>query len=992
MEVNFPKLEEQILKRWRREKTFEKSVSRRKNSPSFVFYDGPPTANGAPGFHHLLARAFKDVIPRYKTMRGFLVARRAGWDTHGLPVELQIEKKLGLNSKKDIEKYGIEKFNKQCRDSVWEFKKAWEDLTLRAGTWIDMKNPYITYETPYIETLWHIIKIWWQKGLLYKDYKVVPFCTRCGTALSSHELAQGYKTIKDLSVYVKFQVTSKEFLQRYNFPKDTYILAWTTTPWTLPGNVALAVGEDIQYSAVDVSEASRTISNKREVVILAKNILKKETVVTQPWTGLVDLKGKDLLNVQYKPLYDSLVKEPQRKHYIVSAGFVSTEDGTGVVHTAVMYGEDDYALGQEYNLPKRHTVTEEGKFNELVPQWKGKFVKDANFLIVADLKKEGLLFKEEWYEHEYPFCWRCSTPLLYYARESWFVNMQKVKTRLLSNNRKVNWIPPHLKEGRMGEWLKEVKDWAFSRERYWGTPLPIWECDECEEKEVIGSLKELFSKKLSSNPYKGLSLQAGKKEIDLHRPFIDKVKFPCVKCKAASKRGEPRPARRGTMIRVKEVVDVWYDSGAMPFAQNHWMGEKKPKEFPADYIVEAIDQTRGWFYTLLAVSTLLGFGPSFKNVISLGHILDEKGEKMSKSKGNTVDPWEMIEKYGVDSIRWYSYTLNHPWDPKLFAERDLQQTLRKFILILWNSLAFYETYSPKHPKLGLGAPKPSLGRNVLDKWIVSRLHTITFDVTKKMDEYDITGAARALELFVISDLSLWYIRRSRNRFQNPTSKKELTEAVLTLEYVLSQTSLLCAPFIPFISEAVFEKTNGKGSVHLKDWPRAEKKRQKVQLEKQMEKVRNIASKALALRAKKGFKVRQPLAALTIKEKLPKEILLLLQDELNVKKVIVNTQAKEDVELDTKLTPQLKEEGLVRELLRYIQGMRKDAGYKPNNRILLRYAGEASLKNLFSNHKETLVKIGGIAKLFEGDRPKQVFDVEKDVLLDGKKLWLGMRKI
>ena len=912
-------------------------------------------------------------------MRGFSVTRRAGWDTHGLPVELQIEKKLGLNSKKDIEKYGIEKFNKQCRNSVWEFKKAWEDLTKRAGTWIDMEHPYITYETPYIETLWHIIKIWWQKGLLYKDYKVVPFCTRCGTVLSSHELAQGYKTVKDLSVYVKFRVTSKEFLKKYNLPKDTYILAWTTTPWTLPGNVALAVGKDIQYIAVDVSEASRSISNKREVVILAKNILKKETVVQKLWKGLADLKGKDLLNVQYEPLYDSLVQEPQRKHYVVSAEFVSTEDGTGVIHTAVMYGEDDYVLGQEFNLPRRHTVTEEGRFNELVPQWKGKLVQDVKDLIVQDLKKRNLLFKDEWYEHEYPFCWRCSTPLLYYARESWFINMQKVKTKLLANNRKVNWIPTHLKEGRMGEWLKEVKDWAFSRERYWGTPLPIWECTKCEEKEVIGSVKELFSKKLSRNPYKE------KKEIDLHRPFIDKVEFPCVKCK------------KGTMKRIKDVVDVWYDSGAMPFAQNHWMGEKKPKEFPADYIVEAIDQTRGWFYTLLAVSTLLGFGPSFKNVISLGHILDEKGEKMSKSKGNIVDPWKMIEKYGVDSLRWYSYTLNHPWDPKLFSEKDLQQTLRKFILTLWNSLVFYETYTPK---LGLGAPKPSLGKNVLDRWIISRLNTVTLDMTKKMDDYDITGAARMLESFVIDDLSLWYIRRSRSRFQNPESKKELQDATSTLRYVLSQTSLLSSPFIPFLSEVVFEKSNGKGSVHLKDWPAFAKAaagkpkavKQNKKLEQEMEKVRSIASKGLALRARAGLKVRQPLAKLTIKEKLQKELLLLLQDELNVKEAVVNTKLEEDVQLDTKLTPALKEEGLMRELLRFVQSMRKDAGYKPSHRIRLRYTGDTAIKGLFLRHQAAIKKVGGIKELMEGDRPKQVFDVEREISLDGKKLWLGIRRL
>ncbi|MCH8244638.1 class I tRNA ligase family protein, partial [Patescibacteria group bacterium] len=659
-------------------------------------------------------------------------------------------------------------------------------------------------------------------------------------------------------------------------------------------------------------------------------------------------------------------------------------------HTAVAYGVEDFELGKKENLAMLHLVDEQGMFTKEAKPFAKKYVKDANPLIIADLKKRNLLLKEEWYEHEYPFCWRCSTPLLYYARETWFVNMQKVKKQLLANNRKINWMPGHLKEGRMGEWLKEVKDWAFSRERYWGTPLPIWECSACDEKEVIGSLKELFSKKLSKNPYKG------KKEIDLHRPYIDKVEFPCKRCKkAASKRGEPRSAGRGTMKRVKEVADVWFDSGAMPFAQNHWMGDKKPKEFPADYITEGVDQTRGWFYNLLSVSTLLGYGPAFKNVISLGHLLDEKGQKMSKSKGNVQNPWDMANKYGMDAVRWYFFSVNHPWDPKLFSERELQQTLRKFMLTLWNSLVFYETYNPKH---NLGIPKVHLSKNVLDQWIVSRLNTTTADMTKKMDEYDITGAARALESFVIDNVSLWYIRRSRSRFQNPKNKKELQDAVLTLGYVLSQVSLLSAPFIPFLSEVVFEKTRGKGSVHLQDWPfdQAQDKpkalKQNKKLEQEMEKVRSIASKGLALRAKAGLKVRQPLAKLTIKEKLQKELLLLLQDELNVKVVVVSSKLREDVQLDTKLTPQLREEGLVRELLRYIQDMRKNAGYKPRHRIRLRYTGNADIKNLVSRHKETLMNIGGIAELLEGDRPKQVFDVEREVSLDGKKLWLGIRKL
>ena len=951
MEVNFPKLEEQILKRWRREKTFIKSVARRKNSPRFVFYEGPPTANGKPGLHHVESRSFKDVVLRYKTMRGFFVPRRAGWDTHGLPVELAVEKQLGLKSKKDIEKYGIAKFNQECRKSVWKYKKEWEELTKRAGVWLDTDDAYITYETKYIETLWQIIKTWWQKGLLYKDYKVVPFCTRCGTSLSSHELAQGYKTVKDLSVYAKFTAKEKKL------PNKTFFLAWTTTPWTLPGNVALAVGKNIPYVLVKKDNEHYLIAKD-----LAEKVLLKYDIVKT-------FLGKDLVGMKYEPLFRFKDPEKGKKVWeVVAADFVSTKEGTGIVHTAVAYGAEDFELGKKENLAILHLVDEQGKFTKEAKLFAGKHVKDANPLIVADLKKRNLLFKEEWYEHEYPFCWRCSTPLLYYAKETWFINMQKVKKQLLANNRKINWMPGHLKEGRMGEWLKEVKDWAFSRERYWGTPLPIWECSTCDEKQVIGSLKELLSKKLTSNPYKG------KKEIDLHRPYVDKVEFPCKKCK-------------GTMKRVKEVADVWFDSGAMPFAQNHWMGEKNPKEFPADYIVEAIDQTRGWFYTLLAVSTLLGYGPAFKNVISLGHLLDAKGEKMSKSKGNVQDPWDMADKYGMDAVRWYFFSINHPWDPKLFSEKDLQQVLRKFMLTLWNSLVFYEIYNPKRD---LGVSKSRLSKNVLDQWIVSRLNTITADMTKKMDEYDITGAARTLESFVIDDISLWYIRRSRSRFQNPKNKKELKEAAGTLGYVLSQTSLLSAPFIPFLSEVVFEKTRGKESVHLQDWPKVLK--QNKNLEQEMEKVRSIASKGLALRAKAGFKVRQPLAKLTIKEKLQKELLGLLQDELNVKEVVVSPKLRGNVQLDTKLTPQLKEEGLVRELLRYIQDMRKNAGYKPRHRVRLRYTGSTDIKNLFSRHKETLVKIGGIAELLEGDRPKQVFDVEREVSLDGKKLWLGIRKL
>ena len=961
--MSFPKLEEQILKKWKREKTFEKSVERRKNSPRFVFYEGPPTANGRPGIHHVLSRSFKDIVLRYKTMRGFFVPRRAGWDTHGLPVELEVEKRLGLKSKKEIEKYGIARFNEECRKSVWKYQKEWEDLTERMGFWLDMANPYITYQTPYIETLWHIISLWFKKGLLYKDYKVVPYCSRCGTALSSHELAQGYKTVKDKSVYAKFQVKKAKI----KLPPKTYFLAWTTTPWTLPGNVALAVDPKVSYILA---------KKNNDHYICAKDLASR---VLGEYQEVKSFQGKSLVGTSYTPLFRFKVPEKGKKIWeVVPASFVSTEEGTGIVHTAVAYGAEDFELGKKENLAMLHLVNEQGKFVKEAKHFQGLFVKDADPLIIQDLKKRSLLFKEEMIEHEYPFCWRCSTPLLYYAKESWFVNMQKVKKQLVANNKRINWVPSHLKEGRMGEWLKEVKDWAFSRERYWGTPLPIWECDECEEKEVIGSVKELLSKKLLQNPYKG------KKDINLHRPYVDKVEFPCTKCLSA------QAGKKGIMRRVPDVVDVWYDSGAMPFAQNHWQGQKKPTEFPADYIVEAIDQTRGWFYTLLAVSTLLEYGPSYKNVISTGHVLDEKGEKMSKSKGNVVDPFEMMERYGIDAIRWYFYTLNHPWDPKLFTQRDLQLTLRKFILTLWNSHIFYETYRPTS---NMGIPTFDVGSNVLDKWIVSRLQGTTGEMTKELDSYDITGAARLLESFVIDDLSLWYIRRSRSRFQNPKSKQDFQQAMVTLGYVLKQTVILAAPFTPFVSETLQERRQkGAGSVHWEDWPRVQKKLFQKELEKQMKMVRNLASKGLALRAKAGLRVRQPLAKLTLKEKLGKELLLLLQEELNVKKIVIDPKVKHEVELDTKLTPALKEEGMVRELLRHIQGMRKDAGYKPRHRIRLRYTGNVAIKNLFPRNEAAIKKAGGITELLEGDRPKQVFDVEKNVAIEGKELWLGIRKL
>ncbi len=1022
MDVNFPKLEEEVLERWKKEKAFEKSVARRGPPASakasagkrFVFYEGPPTANGKPGIHHVLSRSFKDVILRYKTMRGFFVERRAGWDTHGLPVELQIEKKLGLKSKKDIEKYGIAQFNKECKQSVWEYKKEWESLTERMGFWIDLKHAYVTYETPYIETLWRIIQTFWQKGLLYKGHKVVPYCSRCGTPLSSHELAQGYKTVEDTSIYVKFKMRPGQKVRNWTIDNSTYILSWTTTPWTLPGNVALAVGGEISYVMVEFPDGDSSWGiAPGEKLILAESIYlsyanldDKDVRKLIFWNPYTDekreghptaksprsrkyLKREDLIGLRYEPLFDIKALQNAQSHKIYAVDFVTTTDGTGVVHTAVMYGEDDYNLGVKVGLPQHHTVGETGVFTNEVPEGLAGLpvrTKETDEKIFAYLKKNNTFFATQPYSHEYPFCWRCSTPLLYYAKDSWFVNMQKVKKELIANNKKINWVPAHLKEGRMGEWLREVKDWAFSRERYWGTPLPIWECKTCEHREVIGSVQEL-KERAHALPHN----ENG--EVDLHRPYVDGIVFPCSACKT------------GTVQRVKDVVDVWFDSGAMPFAQAHWPFHETrnmkhetqknvsrftlhaPREFPADYIVEGIDQTRGWFYTLLAVSTLLGFGAPYKNVISFSHVLDEKGEKMSKSKGNVVDPWEMIRKYGIDAVRWYFFTMNNPGDPKLFSEKDIQEVLRKFILMLWNSFVFYQTYSPSGSSRYKIQNTRYKIQHILDQWVLSRLDGVTKEITEKLDAYDVTGAGRSLENFVINDLSLWYIRRSRTRFQNPAGAQDFKEASATLSFVLLQTCKLAAPFIPFLSEHIHNALQAKGSVHWEDWPHFAqsatqgKPKQDRKLEAEMKLVRELVTKTLAERAKAGMKVRQPLSRLTIKgsgKKIRKDLLALLKDEVNVKEIVFDSHLTQDVKLNTKITAELKEEGLVREIVRTVQRLRKKAGYKPGQRVRLYYKGDDQLKTIVQKHQNHIQKIGALV-LTEGKCPKK-FNKEEDVMI------------
>jgi isoleucyl-tRNA synthetase len=1172
MRIEFPKLEEKILKFWRKNKIFEKSIENRKNKKDFVFYEGPPTANAPPGLHHVLSRVFKDIICRYRTMKGFRVERKAGWDTHGLPVELQIEKKLGFKNKGDIEKFGVAKFNKECKKSVWEYKKVWERLTERIGFWLDLKNPYITYDPEYIETLWFILKKIWEKGLLYQDFKVVAFCPRCQTPLSSHEVAQGYKKIKEPAIYVKFKVKNPKI---YNLEPNTSLLIWTTTPWTLPGNVAVAVNPEFDYLELKINN---------EFLILAKE---RKKALDFEGEIIKEMKGKELIGLKYESLFDFYKpKKEDRIWEVLEADFVTLEEGTGLVHIAPAFGEEDMELVKSQNARTKNqkfpiilNVDEEGKFKEEVEKFKGLFVKEADPLIIEDLKERGLLLKEEIYEHDYPFCWRCKTPLLYYAKKSWFIRVTKVKKDLIKNNRKINWIPSHIKKGRFGEWLKEVKDWALSRERYWGTPLPIWQCKKCKKIEVIGSIKELLSKKFSKNRYfllrhgeselqvkfkdriqiwekspkeypltekgkeqikklikklekekidlifssdflrtkqtaqiiaKALSIKIifdkrlrdinygdfcgrlkreyfekfpdtlekfeknskkpkkgenwfdvkkrmlnfiedverkyqgrnilivshgdplwilegilkGKKnedilrerikkgvikigelrkieykriplnnenlEIDLHRPYIDKVKFYCKECNSL-------------MERVPEVIDCWFDSGAMPFAQCHWPFSqnqkpktknqklKPPKLFPANYIAEGIDQTRGWFYTLLAISTLLGFGPSYKNVISLGHVLDEKGEKMSKSKGNVVDPWLIIEKYGADTARWYFFTINQPWDSKLFSEKDVKEILKKFILTLWNCYQFFETYVPKDLRKSIS--KTPIPKNLLDKWILSKLNKLVLEVIERLEKFDVTFAARTIENFVINDLSLWYIRRSRKRFQKPERRSELKEASHVLGFVLLTLSKLIAPFVPFLSEEIYQRIQNlnyktQRSVHLENWPKSDKELIDKSLERRMEKAREIVKLALAERAKVRIKIRQPLKKLTIKESSLKrfpELLELIKEEVNVKKVSFGKSFK----LDTKITPELKEEGILREIVRQIQQKRKEEGLKPRQKIIVFFEGEREIISVLEKYKERILKVGKIKKVIF--REPQKFDFEIKIKVDQKSISAFIKK-
>ena len=930
--LSLPEREKQILEYWEKNNIFKKSLEKVAPMGDFIFYEGPPTANGKPGIHHVEARAFKDLIPRYKTMKGFHVERKGGWDTHGLPVELEVEKQLGFTGKAQIEEFGIAPFNEKCKESVWIYLKDWQEFTKRIGYWVDLENPYITYKPEYVEALWGVIKKIWDRGLLYQDYRVTPHCPRCGTSLSSHELAQGYQDVKDLSVTAKFRVIGKE---------NEYLVAWTTTPWTLPSNVALAVGKDITYALVKSGE---------DLLWLAKDLAEK---IVLDGEILEERNGSELVGMKYEPLYpfvrnviaseakqspeiasSSSTPRNDRAWTVVLADFVTTTDGTGIVHTAVMYGADDFELGTKLGLPKHHLVKLNGTFVEGTDFLSGRLVTDEEVAIdiIKDLAHRGLLFKKEKYEHTYPHCWRCKSKLIYYAKDSWYIRMSSLREKLLEENEKISWEPSHIKDGRFGEWLREVKDWAFSRERYWGTPLPIWICEECGDKQCIGSFAEL-----------GVSA-----DFDPHRPYVDEVVLKCKKCGGSSR-------------RVKDVCDVWFDSGAMPYAAGHY-----PEQYPADYISEAIDQTRGWFYTLLAVSVALGLERPVKNIICLGHVLDAKGKKMSKSLGNIVKPMEMIEAYGADSVRWYMYTVNQPGESKRFDEKSLVEMQRAVFGILGNVASFYELYAVDSITQSLNHSTTS----VLDRWILARLHQTVQDVTEGLDAYRVTEPARLIGA-LIDDLSTWWLRRSRERFKEEGEDK--TVAIDVMRECLLTVAKLMAPFTPFFAEDLYLRLNSSGtSVHLESYPEADVKLIDNTVLTAMAQTRSIVSKCLESRANAGKNVRQVLASATVTlptGELGEEYVALIKDEVNVKVVEV-VKGDYSVSLDVTMTPALVREGTVREIIRRVNAMRKNAGLTIENRILVYVESvETEMVTAMQEHRETLVT-GTLASSLRttGDRP------------------------
>ncbi len=846
--MDFVEREKEILEYWKAHDVFHKCFSAREGAPVFTFFDGPPTANGRPHIGHVETRAIKDLIPRYKTMKGYQVYRKAGWDTHGLPVELEVEKLLGLDGKPQIEKYGIEPFIQKCKESVWKYKTEWEEMSERVGFWADMEDPYVTYDDNYVESVWWSLKQIADKGLLYKGHKVVPYCPRCGTALSSHEVAQGYKDVTEPSVYVRFRVLGEE---------NTYLLAWTTTPWTLPSNVALVVNEHEDYIYARKGE---------ETLILAKALADQ---VLEEYTEVRTVKGASLIGMEYEPLYPFAGKTREKGWYVVADDYVTLTDGTGIVHTAPAFGEDDARVGRENQLPFVQLVDTQGRFVDAVTPWKGMFVKDADPLIIEDLKQSGKLFKSQLYTHNYPFCWRCDTPLLYYARGGWFIRMTAVRDQLMANNRSVNWYPDNIKEGRMGNFLENVIDWALSRERYWGTPLPVWVCEDCGHTHVIGSRQEL--RELGNNVTE---------PVQMHRPYVDGITLTCPEC-------------GGVMRRTPEVLDCWYDSGSMPFAQWHYPFENKEifeKNFPAQFISEAVDQTRGWFYTLLAISTLLFGRAPFENCVVMGLVQDKDGVKMSKHIGNVIAPWDVLNRQGADAVRWYFYASAAPWLPCRFSHEAVSELQRKYMGTLWNTYAFFVLYAnidgfdPKaHP-----APEQL---PVMDRWVLSRLSSLVEEVDSDLENYRITEAARALSDFT-DELSNWYVRRCRDRFWGSGMTEDKRAAYNTLYTVLVTMAKLTAPFTPFMAEQIYLNLvrsvdeTAPESVHLCSFPEADRALQDKELEREMELLLRCVVLGRAARNSANLKIRQPLAAMYIKapSELNAEMRALLADELNVKDV------------------------------------------------------------------------------------------------------------
>jgi isoleucyl-tRNA synthetase len=871
--LNVTLLEENVLKFWKQAEIFKKSVEQRQGRPEYVFYEGPPTANGRPGVHHVLARAFKDMFPRYKIMRGYHVSRRGGWDTHGLPVEIEVEKQLGFNNKQQIEEYGIDKFNELCKKSVFTYIQDWERLTDRIAFWVDLEDAYVTYTNDYIESVWWILKNFWDKDLLYKGYKVVPYCPRCGTPLSDHEVALGYDEATDPSVFVRMPLVDQP---------EVSLLVWTTTPWTLPGNVAVAAHSDVEYVIVE-----RTKDDGKEKLILAKSLVQKvfgeEKVLI-----LETLKGRKLNGVKYQPLFTFLPPD-KPAHYVVLGDFVTTEDGTGLVHMAPAFGAEDMDMAREHNLPILMTVLPDGTFIPEVKPWRGLFVKDADPFIIEDLDARGLLFKSEAYTHTYPFCWRCHTPLLYYARDSWYIRTSAYRDQLVALNNTIDWVPGHTREGRFGNWLANNIDWALSRERYWGTPLPVWECESCKHREGIGSVAELSAKA-------GRDLS----DLDLHRPYVDQVHWDCPECGA-------------TMTRVPDLIDVWFDSGSMPVAQWHFPFENKEKfeeQFPADYICEAVDQTRGWFYSLHAISTLLFGEVAFKNVISLGLILDGEGQKMSKSKGNIIAPWDVLNAHGADAFRWYLYTATPPGNERRFSSELVGEVIRSFTLTLWNVYSFFVTYANLDKPTVTTRP---IATGDLDRWLLSELNVLVRDVTDAYEHYDVPNATRPIEAFV-EKMSTWYLRRSRRRFWKSESDSDKQAAYSTLYTALVTVAKLLAPAMPFLAEELYQNLVRSGdegapeSVHLAPWPEVLPEMIDESLNRDMALVMRLVSLGHSARQKANRKVRQPLSevAFSVGNASERQAVQtyadLFTDELNVKHVRLLDSATEAISHTVKPLP------------------------------------------------------------------------------------------